>query len=171
MRRTLSKSPCPSGHATGPGSVMSGRGRRPSVRRSGPLPPTASAPRHLALPAFSARGSPPGGENTGPALAQVPLVTLALWERISAYGGSERTTSRLHPGRCIPWPSVPGRSPPHCDNRIPTAPGCRDIRRRTRVAGLFPNEESLLRLVSTVLMEISNDWETDKRYDTFNPRK
>lgn len=45
-----------------------------------------------------------------------------------------------------------------------------EIRRRTRVARLFPNEESLLRLVSAVLMEISDDWETDKRYVTFNPR-
>ncbi|HEY3266882.1 MAG TPA: IS256 family transposase [Armatimonadota bacterium] len=42
-----------------------------------------------------------------------------------------------------------------------------EIRRRTRVARLFPNEESLLRLVSAVLMEISDDWQTDKRYVTF----
>lgn len=42
-----------------------------------------------------------------------------------------------------------------------------EIRRRTRVARLFPNEASLLRLVSAVLMEISDDWETDKRYVTF----
>ena len=38
------------------------------------------------------------------------------------------------------------------------------IRRRTRVAGLFPNEASLLRLASAVLMEISEDWETGRRY-------
>lgn len=40
----------------------------------------------------------------------------------------------------------------------------RCVRRRTRVAGLFPNEASLLRLASAVLMEISEDWETGKRY-------
>ena len=40
----------------------------------------------------------------------------------------------------------------------------RQIRRRTRVVGLFPNEDSLLRLVSAILMEISEDWETDKIY-------
>ena len=40
----------------------------------------------------------------------------------------------------------------------------KEIRRRTRVAGLFPNEESLLRLVSAILIEISEDWETGKRY-------
>lgn len=38
------------------------------------------------------------------------------------------------------------------------------VRRRTRVAGLFPNEASLLRLVSAVLQEISEDWETGRRY-------
>lgn len=39
-----------------------------------------------------------------------------------------------------------------------------EIRRRTRVALLFPNEESLLRLASAVLIEISEDWETGKIY-------
>ena len=40
----------------------------------------------------------------------------------------------------------------------------REIKRRTRVATLFPNEASLLRLVSAVLMEISEEWETEKIY-------
>ncbi len=40
----------------------------------------------------------------------------------------------------------------------------KEIRRRTRVATLFPNEASLLRLVSAVLMEISEEWETEKIY-------
>lgn len=40
----------------------------------------------------------------------------------------------------------------------------RQIRRRSRVVGLFPNEDSLLRLVSAILMEISEDWETGKIY-------
>ncbi len=38
------------------------------------------------------------------------------------------------------------------------------IKRRTRVARLFPNEASLLRLASAVLIEISEEWETGKRY-------
>ena len=38
------------------------------------------------------------------------------------------------------------------------------INRRTRVARLFPNEESLLRLVSAIEMEISEDWLAGKRY-------
>lgn len=40
----------------------------------------------------------------------------------------------------------------------------KEIRRRTRVASIFPNEASCLRLVSAVLMEISEDWETGKVY-------
>ena len=39
-----------------------------------------------------------------------------------------------------------------------------ELKRRTRVAGIFPNEASLLRLVSARLMEISEDWETGKIY-------
>jgi putative transposase len=40
----------------------------------------------------------------------------------------------------------------------------KEIKRRTRVATLFPNEASLLRLISAVLMEISEEWETEKIY-------
>jgi transposase-like protein len=42
----------------------------------------------------------------------------------------------------------------------------KEIKRRTRVATLFPNEASLLRLVSAVLIEISEEWETGKTYLT-----
>ena len=38
------------------------------------------------------------------------------------------------------------------------------IKRRTRVVGLFPNEDSLLRLVTGVIIEISDTWETGKTY-------
>jgi|TARA_B100000315_G_C14506669_1_gene554941 transposase-like protein len=40
----------------------------------------------------------------------------------------------------------------------------RETRRRTRVASLFPNEASCLRLVTAVVMEISEDWQTGKTY-------
>jgi len=42
----------------------------------------------------------------------------------------------------------------------------KEIKRRTRVATLFPNEPSALRLVTAVLMEISEDWETNRTYLT-----
>ncbi len=40
----------------------------------------------------------------------------------------------------------------------------REIKRRTRVATLFPNEASLLRLASAVLSEVSEEWETGRVY-------
>ena len=40
----------------------------------------------------------------------------------------------------------------------------KELKRRTWVATLFPNEASLLRLVSAVLMEMSAEWETEKAY-------
>ena len=46
----------------------------------------------------------------------------------------------------------------------------RELKRRTRVATLFPNEASLLRLVTAVLMELSEEWETGKRYVTFETK-
>ena len=46
----------------------------------------------------------------------------------------------------------------------------KEVKRRTRVATLFPNEASCLRLVSAVLMEISDDWTTGKAYLTFEEK-
>ena len=40
----------------------------------------------------------------------------------------------------------------------------REIKRRTRVASIFPNEASLLRLATAVLLEIDDEWQTEKRY-------
>ncbi len=40
----------------------------------------------------------------------------------------------------------------------------REIRRRTRVVGIFPNEASCLRLISAILMETSEKWQIGKRY-------
>src|SRR5690606_223096 len=40
----------------------------------------------------------------------------------------------------------------------------KEIHRRTRVATLFPNEASLLRLVSAVLVEVDQEWQTGIRY-------
>ena len=40
----------------------------------------------------------------------------------------------------------------------------REIRRRTRVAVLFPNTASCLRLVTAIVMEISEEWQTGRIY-------
>ena len=40
----------------------------------------------------------------------------------------------------------------------------KEIRRRTRVVGVFPKEASCLRLISALLMDISEDWQIGKHY-------
>ncbi len=44
-----------------------------------------------------------------------------------------------------------------------------EIKRRTRVARVFPNTDSLLRLVSAILSEISDEWESGKIHPNMNP--
>ena len=44
----------------------------------------------------------------------------------------------------------------------------REIKRRTRVATLFPNEASCCRLVTAILIEVSEEWETGHRYINFD---
>ncbi len=39
-----------------------------------------------------------------------------------------------------------------------------EIKRRTRVATLFPNEASCLRLVTAILCELHEEWITERRY-------
>jgi transposase-like protein len=39
-----------------------------------------------------------------------------------------------------------------------------EIRRRTRVGGVFPNDASCLRLVTALAMETSDEWEAGKVY-------
>ena len=45
----------------------------------------------------------------------------------------------------------------------------REIKRRTRVAVLFPNKESALRLVTGVIIEIHEDWITGRQYLDMSP--
>jgi putative transposase len=58
--------------------------------------------------------------------------------------------------------------PEHKRKRLRTSNACEtlnsQIKRRTRVAGLFPNTDSILRLVTAILMEISEEWDTGKAY-------
>jgi putative transposase len=43
-----------------------------------------------------------------------------------------------------------------------------EIKRRTRVANMFPNESSALRLISAILMDVSDNWETGRIYLNFD---
>ncbi len=58
--------------------------------------------------------------------------------------------------------------PPSHRRRLRTTNGLerlnKEIKRRTRVATLFPNEASLLRLVTAIVSEISEDWEASRIY-------
>lgn len=45
----------------------------------------------------------------------------------------------------------------------------KELKRRTRVVGIFPNEAACLRLVSAIAMEISDEWLAGKAYLTFTP--
>ena len=45
----------------------------------------------------------------------------------------------------------------------------KEIKRRSRVVGAFPSDESLIRLIGTILMDINEEWVTGKRYLTIYP--
>jgi len=40
----------------------------------------------------------------------------------------------------------------------------REIRRRSRVIGVFPNQESYVRLITSYLIEYSEDWINERSY-------
>ena len=69
-------------------------------------------------------------------------------------------------GACpVLYQTVPVTAPKVTMNHI--LPGFyinRELRRRTRVVGIFPNVASCLRLVSAVAMEISDAWEAGRSY-------
>ena len=61
--------------------------------------------------------------------------------------------------------------PPEHRRRLRTTNGIerlnKEIRRRTRVVGIFPNEDACLRLVTAILMETSEEWLTGRSYLSF----
>ena len=63
--------------------------------------------------------------------------------------------------------------PPNHQKRLRTTNGLerlnREIRRRTRIANIFPNEASCLRLVTALIMETSEDWVTGRTYLKLDP--
>jgi transposase-like protein len=43
----------------------------------------------------------------------------------------------------------------------------KEIKRRTEVAGIFPNEDAITRLVGAILLEQNDEWAMQRRYLTF----
>ena len=70
------------------------------------------------------------------------------------------------------YPSVLTKGPQAHQKRLRTSNWLENlngkIKKRTSVVGLFPSVESLLRLVSAVLMETDERWLTGKRYLNMN---
>jgi transposase-like protein len=42
----------------------------------------------------------------------------------------------------------------------------KELKRRSKVVGAFPNDDSLLRLVVSILININEEWITSRRYLT-----
>lgn len=49
--------------------------------------------------------------------------------------------------------------------------GSQEIKRRTKVVRIFPNEASRLRLINAILMENDEAWQTGRRYLTFEKKE
>jgi putative transposase len=91
--------------------------------------------------------------------------TVASYEK-SAPRLSQWMAASLHEGLTVFALPAKHRSRTRTTNGIERLN--REIKRRTRVVSIFPNSESCLRLVTAVLMEISEDWRTDSCYLTFD---
>jgi hypothetical protein len=44
-----------------------------------------------------------------------------------------------------------------------------EIKRRSRVIGAFPSDDSLVRLIGSILMDMNEEWITGKRYLSIDP--
>jgi transposase-like protein len=106
------------------------------------------------------------------ACADRPGAERRLAELLAAYSASApRLSSWME--TAIPEGFTVFALPPTHQRRLRTSNALervnQEIKRRTRVASIFPNEASLLRLVSALLAETSDDWESSKTYLDMHP--
>jgi transposase-like protein len=101
-----------------------------------------------------------------------PSAELRLKQTVAAYAKSAPQLASWMESNIPQGFTVFGFPPAH-QRRLRTSNSIErvnmELKRRTRVAGIFPNEASLLRLVSALLIEISDQWEIGKIYLNMQP--
>jgi putative transposase len=65
---------------------------------------------------------------------------------------------------CSPTPAFPPSTVTKLHSTNPLERLNKEVKRRADVVGIFPNEDSIIRLVGAVLMEQNDEWQLQHRY-------
>ena len=76
----------------------------------------------------------------------------------SSHGRSRARRPRLH--------ELPQGAPPEMHSTNPIERLHAEVKRRTNVVGIFPNEAAITRLVGAILLEQNDEWAVSRRYMT-----
>jgi hypothetical protein len=122
-----------------------------------PRPSRTRAPRpaRRARRRSSAQSSPPDGEQAGPC---------ATPSASSSAAAQDRRHSRRGRGRCAGLLRLPAGHWPKLWSINPLERFNRKIPRRTDVVGIFPDDASLVRLVSMLAIEAIDEWLVGRAY-------